>query len=150
MSPVTTAVAISYRLRFPLIILLLLMLHCLLRLLLLLLAQTFGLLAEKFAIARHHQATQQRISSRNCSQTILRLCVGARLFAGTVARYEPGAMIVHLREKRVDLWCFSGSPILSEDATQVVGLLGGGDKEKGVIYCNAMPPELINDWLQST
>jgi hypothetical protein len=59
-------------------------------------------------------------------------------------------MIVHLREKKVDLWCFSGSPILSEDATQIVGILGGGDKEKGVIYCNAMPAELINDWLQST
>ncbi len=74
---------------------------------------------------------------------------GPRMFAGIVARHEQGAIIVHLREK-VDLWCFSGAPLLSADGTHVVGLLGGGDKERGVIYCNAMPPPLINDWLQST
>jgi len=77
-------------------------------------------------------------------------CSQARTFAGVVAKLDSGATIIHLLDKRVDLWCFSGSPVLDAARQRIVGMLGGGDRlPSGQLYINCTPLPLLLDWVNT-
>jgi hypothetical protein len=62
---------------------------------------------------------------------------------------EPFHVIYVDLEKIVNLWCFSGSPIVSEKG-ELVGILSGGDNIRGKITLDVLPTSSFHEWLKTT